>query len=852
MAFDDSRFEEVLGSLSRRLVGPDEVARTVTDLLRVPAVPMLDQHDTILRLSRDSHGRISVVTTNFDTLLERSAKNAVSDDEFRNISFAGQALPLPGSALFSGIIHIHGRIADSALGLEGTPLVLTSADYGDAYMRSGWVSRFLFDLARCKTIVLVGYSANDAPVRYILNVLEADRARFPDLKPIYALSEYRSDPTEAEKAWGTLAVTPLRYCCRKTPESVDDHSPLWRDLERLARIVESPRKWRQDRTRTILMGCASQSDDNVRSELRWLSDAATIFWPAALESIYDPKWFNLFENENLWSRKDATWVIAAWVAQKLEDSTRFQVACEWQPHLGQPFIAEIEQWLYSKDKLSETWTRLWRLFCLTKPHIHGSYIERVKRRVVSQVVLDRDLESAVGILVPRLRLIPDRYPTPKIDYTGSPKRLSDLVDWRMEVPHRDVAEGLIQPLCSLQDRTGRLLDLATFQLQSSLECEADLGRIGDDFDFNDFNVPSIEEHAQNRHRDGVNLLVQLLVELLPVAVAQDRCRTRRLVARWPSMMPGRTGLRLCLHAMRSAAIFDADEAMRALLSTSEVDFWSIDREGPLLLRDRARGAATSLVGQVEARIRAGCEEYYRRYTIAPGELDWRKSAADSKVWIRLKMLEHASKLTSVGRETLSAIESRREYLSRPVGDRDFFSSYVSEPRFVVGDPKPISGAAGVDRLRIARDLRDSVDVEQRMGWSAYCVSDPQGAFGSLAGDDLDHKTGPLWNDFIGGLLVGDELSKPIREDLAIKTFDHWHHADADTLQLVASSLTSLLLFGPRDRVSDVAAWIERLWNAVPAQPKETSPHIMAYTRRHSILRPGKLPRPRISDSGQGG
>ena len=66
----------------------------------------------------------------------------------RDISFAGQAQPAPGSQSFSGIIHIHGRLADAAIGLESAPLVLTSADYGDAYMRSGWASRFLFDLAR--------------------------------------------------------------------------------------------------------------------------------------------------------------------------------------------------------------------------------------------------------------------------------------------------------------------------------------------------------------------------------------------------------------------------------------------------------------------------------------------------------------------------------------------------------------------------------------------------------------------------------------------------------------------------------------------------------------------------------
>ena len=145
----------------------------------MPEHPALDQHRTILRLSRDLDNRIAVVTTNFDTLLERAVHEVMPEEKLRDLSFAGQALPAPGSPSFSGIIHIHGRLADPTLQLEPTPLVLTSADYGDAYMRSGWASRFLFDLARCKAIVLVGYSANDAPVRYFLNVLEADRARFP-------------------------------------------------------------------------------------------------------------------------------------------------------------------------------------------------------------------------------------------------------------------------------------------------------------------------------------------------------------------------------------------------------------------------------------------------------------------------------------------------------------------------------------------------------------------------------------------------------------------------------------------------------------------------------------------------
>ena len=147
-AFDAGRFEEVLGSLCRRLADPDAMTRKVSELLAVPERPKLDQHRTILRLSRDLDNRISVVTTNFYTLLERAAEEVLVDATAADISFAGQALPAPGSASFSGIVHIHGRLSDRERGLEPSQLVLTSADYGDAYMRSGWASRFLFDLGK--------------------------------------------------------------------------------------------------------------------------------------------------------------------------------------------------------------------------------------------------------------------------------------------------------------------------------------------------------------------------------------------------------------------------------------------------------------------------------------------------------------------------------------------------------------------------------------------------------------------------------------------------------------------------------------------------------------------------------
>ena len=96
-AFEKGLFEEVLGTLSRRLSDPHDVTATVSELLAVPDPPILNQHRTLLRLSRDLDNQISVVTTNFDTLLERAAAEVMPSETARDISFAGQALPAPGS-----------------------------------------------------------------------------------------------------------------------------------------------------------------------------------------------------------------------------------------------------------------------------------------------------------------------------------------------------------------------------------------------------------------------------------------------------------------------------------------------------------------------------------------------------------------------------------------------------------------------------------------------------------------------------------------------------------------------------------------------------------------------------------
>ena len=470
-AFNQGRFEEVLGSLSRRLSDPDAVRRTVSNLLAVPEHPTLDQHRTILRLSRDLDNQISVVTTNFDTLLERAVREVVPGETPRDLSFAGQALPAPGSPSFSGIIHIHGRLADPTLQLERTPLVLTSADYGDAYMRSGWASRFLFDLARCKAIVLVGYSANDAPVRYFLNVLEADRARFPDLKPVYAFDAYEHARSEAELSWGTLAVHPLPYCKINPDTGNVDHFSLWHDLAALADIVDHPKSSRRERARGILVRPVAEVDDDARRELGWLFGGRQDLWSVAIDAIADPGWFTVFEEAKLWSTEDPAWVIPAWIAKNFEDSNRLECASEWQRRLGRPFTEKIEQRLLQADGLNETWMRAWRLLCLVEPdRFERTAPVAMRNRLKSGVVLDSDLQKAVSLLAPKL-VLSQSYGELREDNGGQP--ITQLGP-RMAVFYNHGALDLIAILCGMPERAGRIVHLATAQLQCALELEAEL------------------------------------------------------------------------------------------------------------------------------------------------------------------------------------------------------------------------------------------------------------------------------------------------------------------------------------------------------------------------------------------
>jgi SIR2-like protein len=238
-AMASKEYDRALRSLEKRTHRPGtrpRVRDAVAELLAAPDVAFPD-HLALLQLSRDGDGRPRLLTTNFDTLFERAASAGGMADV---PSYAGASMPRAGGERDHGVLHLHGRIADDTLNLERTDLILTSADFGDAYLRSGWASRYIEDRMRLGTLVLVGYGAEDAAMRLLLETLDADRDRFRDLHDIYAIER---GTAESASLWKAKGIKPIEF---------SDYDAVYSTLSEWARYATKPVEYRRARVKDIL------------------------------------------------------------------------------------------------------------------------------------------------------------------------------------------------------------------------------------------------------------------------------------------------------------------------------------------------------------------------------------------------------------------------------------------------------------------------------------------------------------------------------------------------------------------------------------------------------------------------
>lgn len=211
-AYDAKKFDATLDLLERRLPGQRlEMRRALQEALR-PKTRRKNAsrtHEALLRLSR-RHGRpLRLVTTNFDRLFHLAGKRSSQSFE----TYAAPMLPIPKNSRWDGLVFLHGLLPVG----KGRPeelnrLVVSSGDFGLAYLTERWASRFVSDLFKEYVVCFIGYSIDDPVLRYMMDALAADRMLGENTVQAWAFGHSeRGQEARRTVEWKSKGVDPILY-----------------------------------------------------------------------------------------------------------------------------------------------------------------------------------------------------------------------------------------------------------------------------------------------------------------------------------------------------------------------------------------------------------------------------------------------------------------------------------------------------------------------------------------------------------------------------------------------------------------------------------------------------------------
>ena len=226
--FDRGQFDATLDLLEQRLPGQRvAVRRTLVQALK-PNLRRKGATDTqaaLLQLARGRDGALRLVTTNFDRLFHTAAKR--TRQAFQ--SYVAPMLPIPKNSRWNGLVYLHGLLPEKTDDTALNRLVVTSGDFGLAYLTERWAARFVSELFRNYVVCFVGYSINDPVLRYMMDALAADR-RLGEVTPqAWALGDYEPGQEHRKTIeWKAKGVTPILY---EVPAGSRDHLALHKTLQ---------------------------------------------------------------------------------------------------------------------------------------------------------------------------------------------------------------------------------------------------------------------------------------------------------------------------------------------------------------------------------------------------------------------------------------------------------------------------------------------------------------------------------------------------------------------------------------------------------------------------------------------
>ncbi|MBC7160575.1 MAG: SIR2 family protein [Immundisolibacter sp.] len=211
-AIKAKQFDTAIGLLEDNIIGRRKealVRKALAEILTpdLTAANATVAHESLLTLSKCRNGHTRLVTTNFDRLFEEviAAKSLPIE------RFQAPLLPVPKNR-WDGLVYLHGLLSATPTASELDRLVVSSGDFGLAYLTERWAARFVSELFRNYTVCFVGYSINDPVLRYMMDALAADRLLGESPPEMFAFGSHtKGKEDERANEWRAKNVTPILY-----------------------------------------------------------------------------------------------------------------------------------------------------------------------------------------------------------------------------------------------------------------------------------------------------------------------------------------------------------------------------------------------------------------------------------------------------------------------------------------------------------------------------------------------------------------------------------------------------------------------------------------------------------------
>ena len=314
------QFDQAFQILERHLDERYEVRRIAAKYLdpstgRIPQYG-LSKHKAILQLSKTrDRGHVHLVTTNYDQLFDRAGR-VLGWKRLRE--FAAPLLPIPKAYDWDGVVYLHGKLNAKKPDRENLDnLILTSGDFGVAYLSERWASRFVSELFKKFTVCFVGYGVNDVILRYMMDAIASEEMRGEAHRPVYAFDGCLEGGEAAARAeWAAKGIDLIAYRKNKVVRNgrtFEDHSELrkvldqWakaytEDISGKARIVcdemshepDSVSNEGQNAIRRVAWALSDQTGVPAK-RLSELATLPSIRWLDELEKVrLKPEWLRAF------------------------------------------------------------------------------------------------------------------------------------------------------------------------------------------------------------------------------------------------------------------------------------------------------------------------------------------------------------------------------------------------------------------------------------------------------------------------------------------------------------------------------------------------------------------------------